>query len=93
MFANQDDHFAARHFHGADPLIGVQCRGIKNGRVFAPAPPFHSVERVHAKVDEKRPLQPHPFRLPRTGQNLRRLFHDDGVGIAVGNYLGGGIGN
>jgi hypothetical protein len=91
VFADEHDHLATELLHRVKPLVGVQFLGIENRRIFATAAPLDAVERVHAEVEEKRPLQPHPVRLIGARQNLRRLFGDDGVGIAVGNHLLRGV--
>ena len=91
VFADEHDHLATESLHRVEPFVGIQFLGIENRRVFMTAAPFHFVERVHAEVEKERPLQPHPVRLIGARQNLRRLFRDDGVGIAIGNHLLRGV--
>jgi len=93
VLAYEHDHLAAKVLHRAAPLIGVQLRGIENRGVFTPAPPLDAIERVHAEVEKKCPLQPHPIRLIGARQNLCRLLRDDGSGIAFTDHLLRGIGD
>ena len=93
VLADEHDHLAAEIFHRAQPLVRVEFRRIEKRRLFTPAAPLDFIERVHAEVEEERPLQPHPSRLIGARQNLRRLFGDDGGGIAFGNHLHRGIRN
>jgi len=83
VFADEHEHLAAKILRRAKPLVRVEFGGIEKRRFFAPAAPFHFVKRVHAEVEEKRPLQPHPVRLIGARQNLRRFLDNDGIGIAV----------
>jgi len=91
MLANQDHHLAASLFDGPDPLVRIEFRRVKNRRIFAAIAPFDAPERVRAKMDKERPLQPHPFRLIGTRQNLRRFFRNGRTGIVAGNLLQRGI--
>ena len=93
MLADEHDHLAAEILYRAQPLVGIQFRRIENRRLFATAAPLDFVERVHAEVQEKRPLQPHPSRLILARQNLRRLLGDDRIGIAFVDHLHRGVGD
>ena len=87
MLADEHDHLAAEIRNRDHPLICVELRRIENRRFLTPRAPFDFIERVHAEVEEERPLQPHPRDLIRARQNLRRLRGNDGGGIALGDHL------
>ena len=92
MLGDDHEHRAAEILHRAHPLIRVQFRRTKNRRLFPARAPFDFIESVHAKVQEERPLRPHPRRLVRTRQHLRRLLCNYVHG-GVGDWRGGGNGD
>ena len=87
VLADQDHHFAAAIFDGADPLVRIECRRAKYRWIFTTIAPLHAPERIRAEVDKERPLQPHPFLLIGARQDLRGFFGNYRAGIVAGNVL------
>lgn len=82
MLGDEDEQIAASVFHGADPLVRVECRGIENRGVLAPRSPFDAVECVGAKVQEESSLEPHPGGLVGARQHFRGFLGDHLARIA-----------
>src|SRR5436190_11971911 len=83
MFTDEHNHLASEVSYRVQPLTRVQRRRVEDRSFFAARAPFDFVERVHAEMEEERPLQPHPIRLIGAWQNLRRLLGNDGVSVPL----------
>ena len=87
MLGDEHEQIAAEILRCAEPLVRVERRGIEQRRFFTPRAPLDFIERVHAEVEEERPLESHPRGLIRARQHLRRLLGDDGGGVTFVNHL------